>query len=462
MKDKNGNVIPSKTSGTIEVGLVCLPSVSPEILASHAAKYCYGAETPMLGDMIDIKERLFKVGHHTTMEHSSFTFGIEGVSVGDVTFGLHLTHPFYNTDQRSGRFCAAMYSNPDKKRLMEYINAHWPGLSRSQMNKIGYYIDKAIARYRYYIDSATDLVAKVSQKERPNAPDSFKNNFPKIAQEQMRMFIPIIMPTGLDYTIDLITLVTMWECSWSPVLRNVTDMMRDLVLEKFPEISFAFVEERRKKQDWVPFIPGFYAGTEYHPSCGLKNLYVPRIKKPGKDDMHPVDRLHFLPCLMDNNASNISMEISISCATMGQDQRHRTVRRTEPSFNGFVYSPPLLKQLGADVELEVLMVAWLKLSKELPKTLAAVLAPYGAMVTYEKSGTINATAHEQAKRLCLCAQEEIYQLSCGARKHLAGNEEVLSFFEPPCMQTGKCGEGARYCGRNLANLGTEPFPVRTI
>ncbi|MDY6407539.1 MAG: FAD-dependent thymidylate synthase, partial [Pseudomonadota bacterium] len=49
-------------------------------LASYAAKVCYTAEAPQMGDLIKVKERLFDPGHHTTLEHNHFTFLMEGVS----------------------------------------------------------------------------------------------------------------------------------------------------------------------------------------------------------------------------------------------------------------------------------------------------------------------------------------------------------------------------------------------
>ena len=100
-----------------------------------------------------------------------------------------------------------------------------------------------------------------------------------------------------------------------------------------------------------------------------------------------------------------------------------------------------------------------------------VLAPYGAMVAYEKVGSFNAIIHEQGKRLCWCAQEEISNLSRQMRLSLKGEleksaanatslasaqlwqmrlAEFLRIFEAPCYRTGKCAEGVRYCGRDMS------------
>jgi hypothetical protein len=84
------------------------------------------------------------------------------------------------------------------------------------------------------------------------------------------------------------------------------------------------------------------------------------------------------------------------------------------------------------------------------------IAPYGAVVNYNKGCTINALIHEQAKRLCWCAQEEIYNLSRLLRQLIEekypDNKQLLRVFEPPCMMTGRCMEGPGYCGRNISPL----------
>ena len=70
-------------------------NIDPTTLASHAARMCYTAESPKLGDMIDVKKRLFDTGHHSTLEHNYWTFMIENIPVSSVVFGLHLTAPFF-------------------------------------------------------------------------------------------------------------------------------------------------------------------------------------------------------------------------------------------------------------------------------------------------------------------------------------------------------------------------------
>jgi len=446
------------SKGGIEVGLLGFTNIKPEESASHAALTCYQDSLPEVGKLIDVKSRLFNVGHHTTLQHWYATFAIEGVSVGDVTFGLHLASQFYNTDQRSGRFCSAMFANPDFQALERYIREYWPEVKDEKISEIMDYLGFAINCYKEHLDVAVALSKKHLAKERPKLPEkSLEANCAKIAQEQMRMFIPIIFPTGLDYTLNLSGLMALWTSAWNSPMRAMTDMMRDLVLEKYPEISFMFNPEKRRKDDWSPkpWKGGLLGRCKDKPEYLLSDVIIgENFVTPNSADMHPIDLLHFKPEMMDNSDSVIRAEVHISCATMGQDQRHRTIKRTKPSFTGFAYLPPLLDEIGLGKKLGWVMARWDAVSSDLPGTLRTILAPYGAMVSYKKTGDLNAIMHEMNKRLCWCTQEEIYHLSVQMREQiLRSNPELEDLFSPQCIKSGSCGEGSRCCGRDLSDLG---------
>ena len=87
--------------------------------------------------------------------------------------------------------------------------------------------------------------------------------------------------------------------------------------------------------------------------------------------MHPVDLLHFSPELMDNNVSEIKTNIEISVATMGQDQRHRTVRRSQPGFSGRFYLPPIPDSI--DLEKEAIKIYSEKNTSDFNKTISELI-----------------------------------------------------------------------------------------
>jgi len=118
----------------IKVNLITHTETKPLELASHAALICYQAEMPEMGKMLDVENRLFNVGHHTTLQHFFLTFSVEGIAVGDITFGMHLASPFYNSDQRSGRYCAKMFVEPDFEEIKNY-NQFLSKCVKNKMNK---------------------------------------------------------------------------------------------------------------------------------------------------------------------------------------------------------------------------------------------------------------------------------------------------------------------------------------
>jgi len=453
----------------IQVKMIAKTDIDPVQLASYAALLCYQAELPEMGKIIDVENRLFKVGHHTTIQHSSFTFSLEGIAVGDITFGMHMASPFYNSDQRSGRFCAKMFMEPDFEKIESYISGFWPEISPALRGKTLKYIRKCVELYQGNITRTAEIAKDFLKAERPYANEKYlEQNAPKIAQEQMRMFIPIIFPTAFAFTVNLSALVAMYESAWTPAMKYVTERMAKELLGKFPELKFMFDSKRRRHDEWAMKLPSISAVSLKYKQ-GFKLLDIvgeDKFKLPNHDLMHPVDKLHFCPEMMNNSIGKIWTQVEISAATMGQDQRHRTIGRGTPSFTGNFYVPPVVKALGLMEEANKLMRQWVVLGKKLPKTLAMIIAPYGAMVSYEKTGDFNAIAHEQAKRLCWCAQEEIYHAGRALRlaiKKRNSKSRIIKTLEPHCYSTGKCAEGGRYCGRDIKlRKNGEYFPERKV
>ncbi|MDO8442995.1 MAG: FAD-dependent thymidylate synthase [bacterium] len=452
-----------KSLGNVFVGLKAYTNVDPLELASFAAKYCYEAQPPKFGDMIDVEKRLFLTGHHTTLEHFYLTFEINGISVGDVTLGLHLASPFYNSDQRSGRFCSEMFSAPDIDGVRKYVGDFWSGIESH--DSILDYFRRSVEVYNANIEKATEIAARFIKEERPFASEKYiQQNAPKIAREQLRVFMPVIFPTGLVYTIDLITLVSMYRTAFNPVMKWVVGRMVEEMLVVFPKLKFMFPEEAGAGASSLKLDYRSSGQALYKPDFELRGTMSNfGMVIPEPRDMHPVDTLHFHPKFMDNSVLNVDSTVEISLATMGQDQRHRLIRRSLPVLTGNFYIPPVVRELKLEGAMESVMANWDSLQKNLPESLWYILAPYGAMVAYSKSGSVNAIAHEQAKRTCWCAQEEIYHLSRLQRKTIEffnPKSELLEFFQPPCWKTGKCAECTRYCGRNMK--ASEYFPERKV
>lgn len=441
---------------SIEVKLIAETNLSPEILASHAAKICYEKEVPEVGKLIDIKSRLFSTGHHTTLQHNNFTFMIDGISVSSVYFGLHLTHPFYNSDQRSGRF-SKMYNSINlddiKNHLLNYFK-------EKDVNTALSFINYGLSVYKNNIKEITELARKQIQTERPLANDKYiELNAIKIAQEQLRMFISMIMPTALDYTINLSSLFALYRTAWNPELRDIISKMVKEVIKKYPNLSYMFDEKQRSSKDWTPINNNSHTGIKFKPNLDITNMYYDDSIFNVSSNKDAVDVFYFSPENMNNSVQFIIQNIEVSCATFGQDQRHRTIKRGIPKFSGNFYIPPLLKK----AKLEKEAIKYMKMFNELkiPQTLLTMIAPYGIMVEYTKMSDINALLHEQAKRTCWCAQEEIYHLSTALRKELINkigkDAKLIKELSPTCFKSGICIEGVRFCGRNINERFTDTY-----
>ena len=437
--------------------------ISPERMASHAGKICYKSKMTAIEieELLDVQKQLFKPGHHTTFEHQLFNFETDGISISDVTFGLHLLHPFYDSDQRSGRY-SKMFDTPDFDEIREYI--------------VFYYGDKCVDEIMDYIKYGYSLFANNKQdaidearillnEERKDDQEYVSMVVEKMAQEQLRNVVSVAFDTGLLYSIDLITLVSMYEAPLNPVMKKITELMRDEVLKVFPEISYIFREEKRE-YDYESFALEDGDRVLHSPYSKIINisqkdgLVIPRI-----DDMMPVDKLKYKPKYANNNLIDISTIVRVSIATMGQDQRHRMIRRSNPKFTGDFYSPEIITRLSIKKEIKELMRMWKSFYGRIDGGLFQLIAPYGAMVEYKKSADINTFAHEQVKRDCWCPQEEIYNLNRLLREELLSdpqNADLIELLLPPCMKEGgRCFEGDRWCRRKKMDK-NNPCPPRKI
>lgn len=444
----------------VKVELVDFQGMRPSEKISFAGRSCYEGAKPKVGHLLDVKEKLFDTGHHTTLQHNYYTFFIEGIAVSDVTFGLHLASPFYNSSQRSGRYCADMFAKPDLSNISGYIRSYWPTVGDGDIKEIMDFIDYGISIYNDNMEDATIFAERLIAEERPFASKFIKCNAVKYAQEQMRVFVPTIFPTALTFTIDLSSLVALYYSAWSPALVDVTDKMKNAVLEKDNSIAYMFADRKNDDNFDVVFLPGYKYGTLGGRIITEQKMRLVSIGDPemfiypDPKDLHPIDLLHFRPRYMDNNTEEIKTDIEISVAAMGQDQRHRTVKHGQIFFTGNFYLPPIPAKIVFNSEAKAVLDGWLNIcgTPNIPTSLCVALAPYGAMVAYRKSASYNAIIHESLKRLCYRSQEEIYNLHLSLREEVVktiGLESPLTdIFSPTCVRTGKCGEGKGYCGRD--------------
>jgi len=454
-----------KENRMISVELVNWSIRPPVEMASEAGLTCYSPEKPEEGKLINVEKRLFNPGHHTTFQHLYYTFFVEGVAVGDVTFGLHLSHPFYNSSQRSGRFCTKMFSLPNMNEIESYLTRFWPSLA-GVMGPVSAYMSCALSTYSDNMPRATELAAAKIRKERPRASEKYiATNAPKIAMEQMRSFIPVVFPTALEFTMDFTAIAALYRVAWTPSLRFVVGEMVRLIVERWPEASFAFKEAGADREPW--FLANSPVCVKNAPTCHVQKTRssdYDSFVSPTADEVGPLDLLHFAPWLMNNRLYEIKDEVELSVATMGQDQRHRTIERGQPTFTSAFYMPPIPRELGLEGEATLLMQGWLNRMRDGRfRPVGHLLAPYGSMVSYGRSANLAAAIHEGDKRLCFCSQEEIYEVARQRREQLVAlGHPIVPYCSPPCISRGVCPEGDRHCGRDPKTRKDNPFPYREV
>jgi thymidylate synthase ThyX len=468
---------------------------SPEQTASNAGRECYEKESPALdAKKLDVEKKLWKTGHHTTMMHTDqyFTFAIDGIAVSDITFGFHNCNPFYNSDQRSGRYSkmydemedAAIKKFTESQSLYEIKNRIREYYPHEQMNLAMDLIKRGADIYHENKDQIVEVAGNVLRQERPNVSDEYiARNAKKLAQEQLRVFISMAVPTSFYYTINLPALAAFHRTAWTPGMRDVVGQMVSVVLDKYPNLDYMFTgspmaqnvhfcEEYPDNNVFTsPYVkilrvnvPRNYSiknPLDYPKDIGLKKPVWKNADTDGSVSRDGLDLRHFSPQTMGDDIYSISMHLAMSVMTLGHDQRHRTLHRGLPTIGGSAksdtqstgsfYLPPLPKIAGLYEAAQDFSGMWCDLIRRQPY-IANYVIPYGARVSFDKVSPLNGLIHEQEKRNCINAQEEIANIGLKMVRQLADAKmyHLVSECTPLCAKQGKCVEGDRYCGRDIS------------
>ncbi len=388
---------------------------------------------------------LYEPGHHTPAEHTSLTFGIENIPISVVTLGLHLTHPFYNSDQRSFRYCLQdLQTSKTEQFISDWIDRYIK--DESHGNALMSFVMKGIDFFAENIDSVTQDALVALEEERPNYQGDKLLQAKRLAQENFRCILSTILPTGLTHTIDLITLASMYQCAWNQPIADIMETMMTATIDE-KDLNYLF-KKRYTDVDmsWVMNIAN--TGTDFvnHPKASLVDDSIRDCHIKRFDKIHsPLDLLQFSPKARSSRIDHATMKVKLSMAAFGQDQRHRKLERSLPSITDTFLIPPLIQKNEKCVEfIKKYWIEFRELTNLIGIENTQYFLPYGAMVTYEKWGTVQSIFHEQNRRNCLNAQGEIATLASETLDKL----KLKSVIGAPC-QSGKCTEGKRFCGRDM-------------
>lgn len=464
----------------VSVRLLNPQDISPDYRTSEAyrlsqfsAATCYQPDfrsaVTAVGN-IDVAKNLFKPRHHTTLQHALhyFSFYIMNIPVSAITFGLHMGHPFYNSSQCSGRYCTKLFTE-ERERFVQYVNDFITQYCVQSVFKPQYkekivaWVIRGIEFYEQNLQTTIELAKDALLKERPFYPGDINLQAKRIAQEQLRCVLSTITPTQLVHTLNIVSLLSLHTVAWNTLFRDVTKMM----LDALKPLEFAEYDQyiQQERNYYVPEIDP-YNGPDivciYEPIVDipvsttfssavdvLEDLYL-----QGKADTL-IDTLQYDPNLNPvsfYNESTLSFSVEISVSAFGQDQRHRTIKRSNPYITNKFLVPPLVRQLpNAEVFITKHMEEYWELVNEVSMDDMIHFIPYGSVVRYKKEASVGAYLHSLSMRLCWNAEGTISRMEemtlLGLFNKTEGSDLSIG---APC-KNNKCHEGKRFCGRDLSS-----------
>jgi thymidylate synthase ThyX len=177
---------------------------------------------------------LFAAGHHTTLQHASFTFVLDNVSRLAIWSFFH-SHPFYNSEQVSQRY-----------REVTGETVLIPDLPAREQEIYATAIKRSLHGYRRLVEILTPDFARDyarvfparSKGTSPAAVARFDGAVQKRAQEVARYVLPLATPSHLYHTVSGLTLLRYHVLANQPdapaEVRYIVDRMIDEVLAVDP------------------------------------------------------------------------------------------------------------------------------------------------------------------------------------------------------------------------------------
>lgn len=146
---------------------------------------------------------LFAAGHHTTMQHASFTFVLDNISRLAIWSFFH-SHPFFNSEQVSQRY-----------REVSGETMAAPDLPERLTGTYDHAIATSLEAYRQLVDVLTpdfaELYGRVfpsrTKATSPQMQARVANDVQKRAQEVARYILPLATPAHLYHTVNALTLL---------------------------------------------------------------------------------------------------------------------------------------------------------------------------------------------------------------------------------------------------------------
>jgi flavin-dependent thymidylate synthase len=499
-----------------QVKLVNAFSNPIETMAS-AARTCYSSkglvEISEVGESekkytnaLRILKSIFQAGHHTVIQHLNFQFAISNVSRQFVWSFLH-SHPYYNSEQVSQRYVQVKKENVFIPPLSENLLSIYTDCVSFQMDSYYKLIEmlKEIVSCEYY-----------KRFPKRKGEPKYEKEIERKSQEVARYVLPLGTLTYLYHTINAITLIRYWKLVNLPDTPYeqrlvVEEMVKQVValdsnLAMFFNHSYSFDETLENKalkscanlwegngnvknsfkKEFDQDMEGLHSklisynkdaeDIIHQAVCQVLGINLSTISKQQAIDLLITPQVN--PYLADTvelftiskltktlyNAHYVFKKRLSHCAD-SQNQRHRTTPSAKPILTFLDHTQPDFitpKLIKEDTKVlkfytEVMEKVWEFYNKFLKeggsKEFALYLLPNALTIRFTETADFLNLLHKLKSRLCLNAQEEIWQASLEEAIQIQKVHPNLGkYLLAPCFYrknaniTPFCPEGERYCG----------------
>lgn len=488
---------------------------SLKVFSSAAAQTCYSDKLHTPLDYLvkgqdyqksadRIAASVDRAGHHSTIEHMVYQFGIVGVSrqasaiLNDICF--------YVTDQQSQRY---VEMKPNSTIPVNFGTPEANQLAANLIKKLFQTYDCLNQILRPTIQSAyQERYGKIDEKA-----------IDKLTQEVSRYVLPQSVSTNLTYSINALTLIRLHylQNTFGPEVKSIIQSMVEAVCLHDPSVKRYLRQPletdnttqspviRQNLPLWYPNSP-VNLDPDMNVTHQLNKIAkaVRQYKGQTLQDLPDIQALDlvlnpqknpyltsaFNPGVIDPltktlNHGIIDFDTVLSLSADAQLQRHRSMDQTKPSQTPIptqtdhFYIPDIIRQNPQALELylqamtQASQVMVRLVDSGVPQSQVRYLAPNATLITKQVSAPFLGLLHFLNQRSCYRAQIEIHNIAIEVAKQIQRRDEHkiisphLEHITPcslrfSCNQTPYCPEGKQWCGIENWKNSLNTLPQRRI
>lgn len=439
---------------------------TPSNIAVASARSCYMSSicTPEATAQWEKKqkllEELYESGHHTTMQHSTMTFEIQGMSRLLIWRLLH-SHAHYNSDQVSQRY-AKIKPSESTYYYPKSIDKHL--------------CDHLFLKSFETYEKLTEILTKDFQESKNPVERKIAN---KKAMELARYVLPQAVTAHLYHSINIITALRYIAAAKimpeaDTEAKEFADMLKIAVMQWDPTYEKLIAEAESQKIEFPKIDLSKFPKMFQNDKTAVFDISDGLGFSSLKNHAHGINISSLFHPMELMNGFSVRMKISLSADA--QNQRHRMSPGLRPDlvkyyeekyltkdwkdFSDIFYIPEKImdNQEAFDLYVECLESNRLLINKlfheeGINKKDIPYLYPNALMIEVIEKNDFSNFAHKAKLRTCLNAQEEIRFLTEEIidKLTLHGVSETREFV-PPCVSRFRagihpyCSEGPRFCG----------------